>query len=156
MKTNKFMLMLTLVASLVVMACDMYDDGVPSKAVRSEFKASYPQARDVEWDREGLNWSVSYEIGTYPNVVEYETLYDANGKWLMTENDVRLADVPEKIKAALAASEFGSLPLDDHEVEYYQTSKGNFYRFDLERNGRDIDVDVAESGTVTLARRDWF
>ena len=156
MKTNKFMLILTVVSSLAMMACDMYDDGIPSKTIRNEFKASFPQARDVEWDREGLNWSVSYEIGTYPDVVEYETLYDGKGKWLMTENDVRLADVPENIKLALAASEFGTLYLDDNEVEFYQTAKGNFYRFDLEINGRDIDVDVTENGTVTLARRDWF
>ncbi len=150
------MMILTIASSLVVMACDMYDDGVPSKTLRNEFRANYPEARDVEWDREGLNWSVSYEIGQYPNVVEYETLYDKNGKWLMTKKELRMSDVPENIKSALAASEYGTHYLDDNEVEYYQTAKGNFYRFDLEKDGRDVDVDITEDGKVTLARRDWF
>lgn len=157
MKTRKVVLVAGIVATFVMMACDVYDDGVPSKSVRNEFKAMYSGARDIEWEREGLNWSVSYEMGTFPNVVEYESLYDRNGKWIMTENDVPLSAVPENIKGFLAASkEYGSLELDDNEVEYYQTPDGNFYRFDLVRAGRDIDVDVSENGTVSLAKRGWF
>lgn len=150
------MMILAIASSVIVMACDMYDDGVPSKTLRNQFRTTYPEARDVEWDREGLNWSVSYEIGQYPDVVEYETLYDKNGKWLMTKKELRMSDVPENIKSALSASEYGSYQLDDNEVEYYQTEKGNFYRFDLEKNGKDVDVDITEDGKVTLARRDWF
>lgn len=150
------MMILAIASSVIVMACDVYDDGVPSKTLRNQFRTTYPEARDVEWDREGLNWSVSYEIGQYPDVVEYETLYDKNGKWLMTKKELRMSDVPENIKSALSASEYGSYRLDDSEVEYYQTEKGNFYRFDLEKNRKDVDVDITEDGKVTLARRDWF
>ena len=149
-----FVLMAVISASFVIMACDMYDDGIPSKSIRSEFKSMYPQARDVEWDREGQWWSVSFEIGRYPDAVEYEALYDSKGNWLMTENDVLLSAVPDNIKGFLAASpEYGSLSLDDHEVEYYQTPTGNFYRFDLRQAGRDIDVDVTEDGKVGPAKR---
>lgn len=157
MKMKKIMLLVAVASSLVLMACDMYDGGIPSKSVRKEFKAMYPEARDVEWDREGVHWSVSFEIGTSPNVVEYEAMYDRNGNWLMTEHDVPFSAVPENIRKYLSSShEYGILPLDDNEVKYYQTPSGNFYRFDLVKEGRDIDVDVSEDGKVSLAKKDRF
>ena len=48
MKSNRIMMILTIAASMFMMACDMYDDGIPSKAVRSEFKSMYPDAKDVQ------------------------------------------------------------------------------------------------------------
>ena len=154
MKKMRFMPILAIAVSMVFMACDMYDDGVPSKSVRNEFRSMYPDAKDVEWDREGSYWSVSFETGTYSNRVEHEALFESTGAWVMTETEKFLRDVPQSILDALAASpEYGSLPLDDNEVGYYETPKGNFYRFDLVSGSRDIDVDVSEDGTVSLAKR---
>ena len=157
MKRVKVLAIFGIAASLVMMACDMYDDGIPSKAIRKEFKAKYPDAKDVEWDREGTYWSVSFETGSYQNRIDHEALFDGTGKWVMTETEVYVYDVPQSVKDALSADpEYGTLPLEDREVEYYQTPSGNFYRFDLVSGGRDIDVDVTEDGKVSLAKRTWF
>ena len=148
------MMILTIAASMFMMACDMYDDGIPSKAVRSEFKSMYPDAKDVEWDREGMYWSVSFETGSNSNRVDHEALFDTEGNWIYTETDMYMSLVPQSIKGFLEANpEYGILPLDDKEVEYYQTPSGNFYRFDLKLAGRDIDVDVTEDGKVSLAKK---
>ena len=153
MKHGKLLLTFILAASFTSMSCDIYDDGIPPKSVREEFKAMYSGVRDVEWDREGPNWSVSYEIDR----VEYESLYSPDGKWIMTEHDMSYAHVPQQIKDYLSASpEYGTLALDDNTVEYYTTPTGNFYRFELNNNGRDLEVDVTEEGAVSLARRDLF
>ena len=153
MKHGKLLLAVIMIASFVSMSCDIYDDGIPPKSVRSEFRSMYSGVRDVEWDREGPNWSVSYEI----NRVEYESLYGPDGKWIMTEQDMSYAYVPQQIKDYLSASpEYGALRLDDNTVEYYKTPSGNFYRFELDNDGRDIEVDVTEQGKVSLARRDIF
>ena len=157
MKTGKIMLFLTVVASLVAMSCDLYDDGIPAKAVRREFRSMYPEARDVEWEREGKNWSVSFEIGKRPNEVDYDALYDVNGNWIMTETDVLLVDVPEAIKNFISASsEYGSFPYADRDAEFYQTPAGDFYRIELNNNGREIEVDVSTDGKITPARYDRF
>ena len=153
MKHGKLLLAVIMVASLVSMSFDIYDDGIPPKSVRSEFRNMYSGVKDVEWDREGQNWSVSYEIDR----VEYESLYGPDGKWIMTEQDMSYAYVPQQIKDYLSASpEYGALRLDDNTVEYYKTPSGNFYRFELDNNGRDVEIDVTESGVVSLARRDLF
>ena len=106
MKHGKLLLAVIMIASFVSMSCDIYDDGIPPKSVRSEFRSMYSGVRDVEWDREGPNWSVSYEI----NRVEYESLYGPDGKWIMTEQDMSYAYVPQQIKDYLSASpEYGTL-----------------------------------------------
>ena len=157
MKTNKFMLILTIMAATVVMACDMYDDGIPPKQVRNEFKTLCPDAKDVEWDKEGAYWSVSYETGSHQNRVDHEALFDTTGKWLYTETETYLSSVPQSVKDALSASaEYGSLPFDDNEVKFYQTPSGNFYRFELRKDGRDVEVDVTEDGKVAQAKRLLF
>lgn len=151
------MMFFVIAASVVAMSCDVYDDGIPAKSVRTEFKSMYPEARDVEWEREGKNWSVSFEIGKHPNEVDYEALFDANGGWIMTETDMLLVDVPAQIKNFLAASaEYGSLPYADRDVEYFKTPSGDFYRIELNNNGREIEVDVTVDGKVTLAAYDRF
>lgn len=156
MKTGRFMLILTVAASFAAMACDMYDDGVPAKSVRNEFKAMYPDARDVEWEREGRNWSVSFEIGRRPNEVDYEAYYDTSGNWIMTQNDVLLVDIPAAVKNYLASSEYGALPYADRDAEFYHTPTGDFYRIELSKDGREIEVDVAVDGKVTPAAYDRF
>lgn len=157
MKTGKIIMSLIAAASLLSMSCDIYEDGTPAKSVRSEFRSMYPEAKDVEWEREGKNWSVSFEIGKRPNVIEYEALYDTSGNWIMTENDVLLMDVPQSIKDFVAASaEYGSLPYADSDAEYYQTPAGDFYRLELNNNGREIEVDVTTDGKITLAKYKTF
>ena len=154
MKTNRILMILTVVAATVVMACDMYEDGIPPKNIRNEFKAMYSDARDIDWDREGTNWKVSFDTGTMQNRVEHEAVFDASGKWVLTETELYLSAVPQSVKDALSASaEYGLLPLDDNEVKFYQTPAGNFYRFELRKDGRDIDVDVTEDGKVSLGKR---
>lgn len=157
MKSGKVMMFLILAASLAAMSCDLYDDGIPAKAVRNEFRSMYPDARDVEWEREGKNWSVSFEVGKRPNEVDYDALFDVNGNWIMTETDVLLVDVPAEIKNYISASsEYGSFPYADREVEYYQTPSGDFYRIELNNNGREIEVDVSVDGKITPAGYDRF
>ena len=74
-------------SAVVFFACEKYEDGKPQKNVREAFAEMYPDARDVEWDAEGGLWVVSFELGTPPNVVEYEVWYDVDGNCLRIVTD---------------------------------------------------------------------
>lgn len=137
--------------AFTALSCDMYDDGLPSKAVRDEFNAMYPDAKDVEWEREGLNWSVSFETGIRPNLTEHEAWFDTNGNWIRTETDLYVNQVPDQIKTILESSEYASSFLEDNEVNLVSTPDGDFYRFELWVSGAKVKVDVYENGTVKLA-----
>ena len=150
---------LTIAAAVVVAAsCEKYEDGKPSKDVRTEFAKMYPNAWDVEWERYGDgNWVVSFETGKRPDGTDHKAFYERNGNWVQTITDVLLADVPQDIKNYLQESEYAQAQFEDYDAEYFETQAGdNFYRFDLVMGGRDIEVDVNTNGEVTPARYGYF
>lgn len=157
MKKFRFFALFVIATSIVLMACDKYDDGIPSKSIRNEFKAMYPDAKDVEWEREGTYWSVSFETGTYPARVDHEALFDASGNWIMTETEILVRDLPQSVKDALAASaEYGKMPYRDNDAEKYDTPSGVFYRIELSNAGAEVKVDVTADGKVSPAGYDHF
>ena len=126
----------------------------PDRQLTKGFNESYPDARDIEWEYKGGCWVVSFETGRGTSKVEFETWYDADGNWLMTKREYHISAVPQAIMDALSTDpEYGSARIEDNEVEYYQTPSDNFYRFDIIYNGRDMEIDVTESGVVTPARK---
>ena len=142
--------------SVNAVSCDRYDDGRPSKAVRNQFDRMYSDAKDIEWDREGEYWNVSFETGSFNNRVDHEAWYDMAGNWIMSKTEMFLSSVPKKIKDYLVADPvYGSSSFRDHEVEFWETPSGNFYRFDIRHEGKEVEVDVTEDGTVTLSRYDF-
>ena len=151
---KKFALLMAIAASVfAVTSCDEYEDGKPSSSVLDRFENMYPGAWDVEWEREGAYWKVSFEAGAYPNRVDHEAWYDEAGNWIMTETDMLLSSVPQEIKDFLAADAvYGTATISDNDVEFWQKPDGNFYRFDLRHDGREVEVDVTEDGKVSPAR----
>lgn len=148
-----------LVMSLVIMAasCEKFEDGKPSKDVRSEFAKMYPDAWDVEWERSAGGWTVSFETGKRPNGTDRQAWYSNDGAWIQTVTEILLADVPMNIKNYLQESEYGGAVFEDNDAEYFETSSNNnFYRFDLLMGGREIEVDVNPNGDVTPAQYGYF
>lgn len=157
---KSYILGILAISAFALVSCDMLDDDMslngpkPQKQITKGFNDDYPKARDVEWEFENGCWVVSFETGWGTGKVDYEAWYDTDGNWLMTKTEMHHSKVPQHIKDALAADpEYGSLRMDDNEVELYETPDGSFYRFDLRINGYDIEVDVTDDGVVSLATR---
>ncbi len=124
----------------------------PSKNAEKGFEQVVPvdEAWDVEWDFEGTYWEVEYKVGQRPDVTEYTSYFDLDGNWLATKTEVLLRDVPQNIIDAFRASEYGNAYMDDEEVDFFRTPDGGFYRFEIEINGRDAEIDVDLNGKVTF------
>lgn len=140
------------VAALSLLSCEKYEDGKPSKDVRTEFKDMYPDARDVEWEAERGLWQVSFETGTPPAVEEHEAWYDANGNWIRTETDILASELPQSVKDAIAASEYASAVILHDDIEYVTTPDGDYYSLELMYNGVKIRLNVTEGGEVSMPR----
>lgn len=148
-----FMMIAAALMLVTVASCEKYEDGKPSKDVRSEFNRMYPKAWDVEWEWIGGYWEVSFETGDRPNGTDHKAWYDAEGNWIRTVTDVLLTSVPQNIKNYLQESEYGNAQFEDYDAEYFEVATGDdFYRFDLVQGGREIEVDVSENGEVTPAQ----
>lgn len=145
----KHILILFAAVAVMAVSCDRYENGKPEKEIRKEFNAMYPSARDVEWERAGAYWVVSFEMDR----IDYEAWYDDGGNWIRTVKEIMLASVPSAILTYLEQSVYGGSYPDD--VDYVMTPAGNFYRFELMYEGREVKVDVTEDGVVSMAGYDY-
>lgn len=149
---NKYAILMAIAASVFAIAsCDKYEDGKPSSSVLDRFEAMYPGAWDVEWEREGVYWEVSFDTGSYPNEIDNTAWFTNDGTWVRTETDLYIGSVPAAIKEFLQNSEYASALLEDTEIDYIQTPDGNYYQFELIYNGAKIKVNVTEDGKISLA-----
>ena len=154
---KKLALLMVIAASVfAVISCDEYEDGKPSSSVLDRFENMYPGAWDVEWEREGIYWEVSFDTGSYPNQTEHTAWFKSDGTWVRTETDIHVSAVPDAIKGFLQNSEYASALLEDNEVDYIQTPDGNYYQFELIYNGARVKVNVTEDGKISLAGLDLW
>ena len=154
-------------ALMTVLSCNKYEDALLSPAVRKNSKVMPPKsvsdempvdklqlpegARDVEWDKEGPYWELSYKVGYGANKVEVEVYFDSEGNWVMTKTEMRMKDVPSYIKDYVTSSpEYADAVFCDVDAEYIERPEGNSYVFEISINRIDIDLEVTESGEITI------
>ena len=77
-----------------------------------------------------------------------DAYFSVEGDWLRTETDMRITDVPEEITDILGASEYRLYRVDD--VDFVETPEGNYYHFELERGSDEVEVQISESGDITV------
>ena len=66
--------------------------------VKKAFEQKFPNADDVEWDKEkDGNWEVEFEIGDE----ESTAVFTPDGKWLETETEIALDDLPAPVRSAV-------------------------------------------------------
>ncbi len=68
------------------------------EAVLHAFQSRFPAAREVNWEIEN---KTAYEAEFKLNGIEWSVSFDATGKWLETETEVRLTDLPAPVQTAL-------------------------------------------------------
>lgn len=68
-------------------------------AIRSAFDEKFPKADDVEWKlEENGNWEVEFEL----DEEESSATFSAEGKWLETETEIAVDDLPEAVRKAVS------------------------------------------------------
>lgn len=149
------MIAATVAAVLAIVSCEKFENRRPQSHVTKSLTEFTPEAFNIEWEWEGRYWEVSYMTGTRPNITEHEAWYDKDGNWIRTKTELLLKNVPQQIKDYLSADPvYGTSSLSDNEVDYIQTPTGDFYRFDIRYNGREVEIDVTTDGGVELVKFD--
>ena len=78
-------------------------------AAKTAFAAKYPTAQKVKWSVEKPG---EFEVEFTLNKVESSALFDASGKFLESEAEVKEADLPQAVKATIA-KDFAGYKLDE-------------------------------------------
>ena len=87
-------------------------------AAKTAFAAKYPTAQKVKWSVEKPG---EFEVEFTLNKVATSALYDATGKLLETEGEIKEAELPQAVKATIA-KDFAGYKLD--EIEMSTDTKG--------------------------------
>lgn len=121
---------------------------IPTQIIE-EFNAQFPGASNVVWTTKAgyavvdFYWNGSRISDALRNHTAWYALQ--SGILGMTEREIRLADLPEKVKTAFYASEYGQAPwVADDEVDVLTRNDASevLYVIDVEKKEEGIETDV--------------
>ncbi|MGK7397860.1 MAG: PepSY-like domain-containing protein [Candidatus Cyclobacteriaceae bacterium M3_2C_046] len=126
-------LTLIIIGSIVFFACGTNQDEVPD-AIVSSFNREYPQATDVEWEDEGDEYEVEFEVDD----IEREITYNQQGEVVETGIDVSEDELPEVITQYIAQNYSGYEIDDADEVE--RQDGQTYIEVEIENNQEEVDL----------------
>lgn len=144
MKTN--LLVVALLATGWVgmtTSCSDDDNYTPEDIYIQAFEQMYPDASQVEWETKQGFKVADFQL----NKKETEAWFDLSAQWIMTETDLRYADLPEAIQTAFKAGEYGSWHVDDVDrIERLDSEV--VYLLEVESGKQEYDLYFAPDGTL--------
>lgn len=140
---KKIIVLLTacLLFSLMGYTQKLTADKVPAP-VKEAFAKKFPAATDVKYEMEKKD----YEINFKDKGIEMSANFDATGKWLETETEIKESDLPKEISASVTKN-FSGYKIS--EVAKTETpDKGLIYEMDLKNDKEGFEVQFSPKGDV--------
>lgn len=112
-------------------------------AAKSAFAAKYPDARKVIWSVEKPG---EFEVEFTLNKVESSALFDAAGKFLEAETEIRESDLPQDVRTTIA-KDFVGFKLD--EIEKATDEKGiTTYEMEAVKGKEKFEISFDTNGRL--------
>ena len=141
MKKIIVMLSACLLISLMGYTQKLTVDKVPAP-VKEAFTKNFPAATDVKYEMEKKD----YEINFKDKGVEMSANFDATGKWLETETEIKESDLPKEVSASVTKN-FAGFKIS--EIAKTETpDKGLIYEMDLKKDKEGFEVQFSSKGDV--------
>lgn len=141
MKKIIVLLSACLLISLMGYSQKITPDQVPAP-VKQSFAKKFPAATDVKYEMEKKD----YEINFKDKGVEMSANFDATGKWLETETEIRQSDLPKEVIASVGKN-FAGFKIS--EVAKTETpDKGLIYEMDLKKDKEGFEVQFNPKGDI--------
>ena len=140
---KKIIVLLTacLLFSLMSFSQKVTADKVPVP-VKEAFTKKFPAATDVKYEMEKKD----YEINFKDKGVAMSANFDATGKWIETETEIKESDLPKEVTVSVAKN-FGGFKVE--EVAKTETpDKGLIYEMDLKKDKEGYEVQFSAKGDV--------
>lgn len=128
---------------MFLLACQNTSNAQAPEAVKKTFQNMYPGENDPDWHKDSNgNFESHFKI----DGIKYRADFSPNGKWIETENDVDVKDLPKAIKDAIK-SKYDSEDITEIEKVNHH-SKGVFYDVEFKKKGKNMDVEFKVDGTI--------
>jgi hypothetical protein len=126
-------ILVALLVSTVAYSQKIKEKNVPD-AVKTAFKAAYPNADDIKWEKEAANYEAEFEL----NDVEYSALYNANGTLIETEMEIKTSQLPQKALDYMNANYAGKKIKEAAKI----TDAQGTITYEAEVKGKDVIFDA--------------
>lgn len=121
--------------------------GVPA-AVEKSFKKKFPNAKEVEWARNGDRLEADFDVSR----TDHKALYQPNGKLLAWKCDIRAGALPPAVTKAIR-TQYKGYKIDD--AEKVTRDKTELYQVELDGNPDDIRLVFDKEGNI-IDTADWW
>ena len=122
-------------------------DDKPGFSALNTLEEKFPDARSVEWEQEDGGWEAEFTV----NGVEHSATFDKNGKWLETEKQISVDNVPatviNSIKATHANARIAAVYEESGTV-------GTSYEFELVDGDHMLEVELDANGNLVKEEDD--
>ncbi|MCX6246994.1 MAG: PepSY-like domain-containing protein [Bacteroidetes bacterium] len=142
MKKLIVLLSACLLISLMGFTQKITPDKVPTP-VKQAFAKKFPAATDdVKYEMEKKD----YEINFKDKGVEMSANFDATGKWLETETEIKQSDLPKEVSASVTKNFAGFKISEVAKVE--KRDSGLIYEMDLKNDKEGYEVQFSPKGDI--------
>lgn len=124
------------------------ENDVPT-AVRNAFAAKYPQSKAEKWVKEENN----YEAELTLKGKGYEAAFNANGKWIETEREIKSSALPQAVKDGLAKSKYGTWTIKEA-VEIESPEHKVVYELELASGKEKVALYFTPDGKIVKEEKD--
>ena len=83
--------------------------------VTNAFNLKYPTAQNVQWSSQGKNFKAIFLADGF----NYETMYNINGNWLVTQRTISFNELPTVVKTSLSGGKFSNWKINDVFILFY-------------------------------------
>ncbi|HEX5003313.1 MAG TPA: PepSY-like domain-containing protein [Bacteroidia bacterium] len=131
----------TLILLLFIYAQAVYA-GAPPQAVKDAFTQKFPAARDVKWGKENKN---EWEAEFVSNGTKTSVNFSNDGKWVETETEIAVSELPAAVKAAIEKEHNG---YSITEADRIERATGILYEVDLKSGMKKKEVHYSAEGAA--------
>lgn len=130
-----------LFVTAAVSAQDISQNEVPMN-IKNSFQKNYAAATDTEWEMDGANYRIEFDLGE----VENEIWYSKDGAILKTKLEITATDLPAAV-ANTIKNNYPKYKID--EVEVTNENGAKIYEVELEKMfNKDIELVLDDKGTI--------
>lgn len=147
------LLIITLLAfNLVNAAEEISKDQVP-KAVLEAFEKAYPNAKEVEFEKEMVEGKAAYEVEYKENGKEYEILYDSEGIILQREETIDVKSLPDPITQAILKA-YPKATIKEAEKVMKPDGTVTGYEVEIKVEGKEVELELDTFGKILKTEQD--
>jgi uncharacterized membrane protein YkoI len=127
-------------------------DQVP-QAVVEAFEASYPNVKEVEFEKKMIEGKAVYEVEYKKNGKEYEILYDSDGMILQKEETIDVKALPEPIVQAISKA-YPKASIEEAEMVMKPDGTVTGYEVEIKTEGKKLELEFDAHGKILKTEQD--